>query len=252
MYLLYLDDSGSAKNVNEEHLVLAGICLHEKKSYWINRHLDDLAKDIYPEDPNSIEFHASQIYAGKKEPWSLKSRLERLEIIKSVLKVVPKEARDSAIFACAVHKPSFPNHDPMELAFENLCSRFDLFLKRVYHQRNEDHKGIIILDESSHETTLQKLAIDFRQIGTKWDVINNLNEVPLFVSSKASRCIQLADHIAYAIYRRYEARDLNYFEIIQGCFDSEGERIHGLVHKQYNLSSCTCPACVTRKLTTSG
>lgn len=256
MYLLYLDDSGSAPNPAEEHFVLAGVLLRESKLYWINKHLDDLAKTIDPINPSEVEFHASAIFSGRKSPWNaLHDKSKRASIIKRVLGVVQREVqRDGvshcAVFACVVEKKVFPNHDPVELAFENLCNRFDLYLKRIYHHKREPHQGVIILDESSHETSLQRLAKEFRQIGTRWGVTENLNEVPLFVDSKASRAIQLADHIAYAVFRRYEHKDLNYFDVIQGCFDSEEGRIHGLVHKCYN-DECTCPACISRRLSGS-
>lgn len=247
MYLMYLDDSGSAKNTSESHLVLGGIVLHESKTFWINKKMDDLAASIYPSDPSSIEFHASEIFGGRKAPWNGMSKTKRIEVIKAVLDIARQEQKNTAVFACAVHKESYKNHDPLELAFENLCSRFDLFISRIYHENNERHAGLIILDESSHETSLQQLAINFRKVGTKWRVTKNLQEVPLFVDSRASRSIQLADHIAYAVFRRYEAKDLNYYDVIESCFDADEERIHGLIHKTSSLS-CTCPSCLLRRM----
>lgn len=215
---------------------MAGVCVFEHKIYWLRKYLDDLAAEIYPDNPNIIEFHASDIFSGKDEPWKSFKKNERIEIIKKVLKSLEVEKSKTAVFAFAVHKDSFPKSDPVELAFEDICSRFEMFIDRIYHQsgRKESHRGIIILDKSAKETSLQKLAIDFRQIGTKWRTLKNMAEVPLFVDSKASRLIQLADHIAYAVFRRYESRDLNYYNCIEGCFDADGGKIHGLIHKQHN------------------
>ena len=68
---------------------------------------------------------------------------------------------DSArAFACAIHKASYPGADPLALAFEDLCSRFDLYLSRM-HAEGDRQRGLIILDESSHETTLQGMARNF-------------------------------------------------------------------------------------------
>jgi hypothetical protein len=39
---------------------------------------------------------------------------------------------------------------------------------------------------------------------------------------------QLADIIAYAIYRHYERADSRFFSIIQDRFDAEGGIVHGL------------------------
>ena len=248
MYLLYLDDAGSIMNADEEYFILGGICVHESKLYYLNQYLDNLAKEINPADPNVVEFHASEIFSRRIEPWKSMTRQESVEIIQKVLDACNKEYSDTCIFACAVHKSSYASEDAVELAFIDLCSRFDYFIQRIYHHKQESHAGIIILDESTHETTLQTLASGFRHDSTLWQrVIRNIQEVPLFVDSKASRLIQLADHIAYAVFRRYEASDIKYFDVIQSRFDSEDGTIHGLCHKHRFSTQCTCPFCLTRQ-----
>lgn len=121
-----------------------------------------------------------------------------------------------------------------------------MFLGRLYAEsgKGESQKGIIVLDKTSYETSLQKLAIEFRQKGMKYRPLNNIIEVPMFIDSKASRLTQLADHVAYAIFRRYEAGDINYYNLIEGRFDSSEGKIHGLVHKQFYKMDCTCPGCL--------
>lgn len=249
MYFLYLDDSGSMQNKNERYIVLGGVCIFERRIHWVTKRLDELASKIHPTDPNSIEFHASAIYAANIEPWKSYSPSQRIKTIKNVLHVLDNEHESTVIFACAVHKDSFLNSDPIELAFEELCNRFDLFLRRIYFQSNkkDSQRGILVLDNSTYETSLQKLATEFRQIGTRWGkTIRNIVDVPLFVDSKASRLIQLADHIAYAVFRRYQAEDISYLNIIEGRIDSERGKIHGLVHKQHYNPACKCPACISR------
>lgn len=56
--------------------------------------------------------------------------------------------------------------------------------------------------------------------------------MPLFLDSKASRLIQLADIIAYAIFRRFEKGDRQFYDIIQNKFDAEGGVVHGLYEAQ--------------------
>jgi hypothetical protein len=170
------------------------------------------------------------------------------EAIKEVLRTVASSHPSTRAFACAVHKASFPHSDPMELAFEELCNRFDRLLKRL-HAAGDTQRGLIILDESSYETSLQRLAREFRMLGTRWGVLKNLADTPLFVDSIASRVVQIADHIAYSVYRRYEAGDAQFFDIIASRFDEDNNRVHGLVHKQTNDPHCMCVACATRRLT---
>ncbi|MFO8015344.1 MAG: DUF3800 domain-containing protein [Phycisphaerae bacterium] len=249
MYLLYLDDSGSAPNPTESHLVLGGLSVFERQVHWISQELDQIAERIYPENPRAVEFHASEIYSGREAPWKGLNKTDRRQAIKDVLGVLANAHESTSAFACAVHKASFAGRDPMEMAFEELCNRFDLQLKRFYMVNQDRQRGLIILDKSSYETSLQRLAQQFRTDGTRWRPLRNVVDVPLFVDSKASRLVQLADHVAHAVFRRYEAGDTSYLDIILKTFDSEDGRIHGLVHLQSNDPNCPCPACMSRRLT---
>jgi hypothetical protein len=251
MYLLYLDDSGSVANANEEYLVLGGVSVFERRTYFLSEELDQIAEKYDSVNPSSVEFHASEVFGGKSEPWKSLMRSERQQAIKDVLKTLADDHYGTFAFAVAVHKQSFPNNDPMEVAFEELCNRFDIFLKgeNAKIDKSNHHRGMIVLDESSYETTLQKLAVNFRKFGTRWGVTRNIAEVPLFVDSKASRIIQLADHVAYAVFRFYESNDMNYIKAILPKFhaDSVTKKIHGLVHKQTFDLNCMCQACLSRR-----
>jgi hypothetical protein len=247
MHVLYLDDAGSAGNPGEDYLVLGGISVFEAQSSFLTFELDKLASDISPSNPHDVEFHASEIFSRRAAPWDKMSKDEAKGILKAVLGVLANSYNSAKAFACAVHKPSYPNRDPMQLAFEDLCSRFDRYLSRM-HAAGDRQRGMIILDESTHETTLQQMARNFRTLGTQWGVIRNLAETPLFVNSKASRCVQLADHVAYAVFRRYNAADTQYLDIIASRFDAHENVIHGLSHKQTKDPNCMCMACMSRRL----
>ncbi len=242
MHLLYLDDSGSTENPNEQYLVLGGICVHERQVQYFTQELDKIADRLIPGKPETVEFHASVIFSGRELPWkSMKEKGERRDVIKEVLAVLPNSSDGARAFATVVHKASFPGRHAMEMAFEDVCSRFDKFLRRV------DSKGLIILDESAHATRLQELAHQFRKLGTQWKVIRNVIEAPLFVTSRAFRCVQLADHIAYAVFRRYEAKDATYFDVFANCFDRDRKVVHGLSHLEKNIAECMCVACMSRR-----
>lgn len=174
-------------------------------------------------------------------------REKRIETIKGVLYQLHDARPGVVIFGCAVHKNSFPRQDPVKLAFEDLSSRFNMFLEH-HSDSSEKSRGIIVIDKSSYELGLQNLTVEIRRNGNRWgSQLRSLCEVPLFVDSKASRIIQLADHIAYALFRRYSQDDINYYNCIEDRFDQYEGVIQGLVHKQHYTNSCTCPACLTRK-----
>lgn len=250
MYLLYLDDSGSVENPNENYFILGGVCVPERSIKWLTEQLDDLASEINSANPSSVEFHASEIFGGRKPPWKeIREKDKRVDIIKKVLCTLKDAQFDTKVFASAIHKESYRNSDLIKMAFEDLCSRFDMYLNRIYYDSDAkySHKGLIIFDKNAYENSLERLSFEFRQQGTRWRDLRNIREVPFFVDSKASRLIQLADHIAYAVFRRYNAGDLNYFECIEDRFDEHDGVMHGLSHKQTYKPYCSCPACLTRR-----
>jgi hypothetical protein len=197
MHLLYLDDAGSAPNANEDYFVLGGVSIYEAQAHWFTQELDRLASTIDASHPHDVEFHASGIFARKAKPWRDMKREEAQGVIKAVLDVLRRSYESARVFACAVHKASFPGRDPVELAFEDLCSRFDRYLNRLRGE-GDRQRGLLILDESAHETTLQRMARDFQTLGTRWGVLHSLAEVPLFVDSRGletcptcgSRCLR--------------------------------------------------------------
>ena len=178
MHLLYLDDSGAVSNAHEQNLVLGGVSVFEAQSHWITQQLDTLAENIDPEDPHGVEFHASEAYARRSRPWKDLTQDDARGMIKSVLDVLAKAYDTARAFACVVHKASFPNQDPMEVAFEDLCSRFDRYLQRL-RANGDTQRGLLILDKSAHETTLQQMSVGFRTLGTRWGVIRHLADTPL-------------------------------------------------------------------------
>jgi hypothetical protein len=241
MYLLYLDDSGSAANPKEEYLVLGGVCIYERQIQHFTHELDKIADRLVQGKPETVEFHASEVFSGRIDPWKALTKDQRRDVIKEVLAVLANSYDSARAFATVVHKASFGGKHPMEVAFEDICSRFDRFLRRV------DAKGLIVLDESTHETRLVELAHQFRKLGTQWDVIRNIVDGPLFVTSRAFRCVQVADHVAYSVFRRYEAKDATYFDVIAHRFDSDRKVIHGLSHLEKGANGCMCIGCLSRR-----
>jgi hypothetical protein len=248
MYLLYLDDAGSPGNKTEDYFVLGGICVFEAQVDWFSRELDKLAT-TYNNNPQDVEFHASTMFSRREDPWKNLTVDEARGALKSILQVVASSYGTARLFACAIHKQSFPNQDPVELAFEDLCQRFDFFLSRM-RQQGDQQRGLLILDKTTRETSLQKLSREFRKAGTRWGSgsIRNIADTPFFVDSRASRLVQIADHVAYSVFRRYNSGDAQYLDIIASRFDEAEGVIHGLVHKHSDRLTCTCPACLSRRL----
>ena len=243
MHLLYLDDSGSVQNPADRHVILAGVSVFERQPHWLSRELDYIAAALWPDNPQGLEFRGADIRGGKRH-WRGIARDDREAAYRSALSVLARSAH-VRLFAVAVHKDAAAPADAMELAFEYACNRFDMMLGRL-HVGGDTQRGLIVLDKSSYETSLQRLANDFRTIGHRWGRLYNLCDVPLFVDSRATRMIQYADMVAYAVRRYYEAGDATLFDIVSQRFDAVGGVAHGLVHVKSAEMECVC-ACCRRK-----
>lgn len=245
MYLLYLDDSGSVGNADDKYIILAGICVYEQAPYWLSNRLDGLAKEFWPDHYSSVEFHGTDIFGGRHQWHRIRDKGKRIDIYKRALNII-SESANARLFGAAIHKAAISPEDPLEYAFEQLCSRFDRFIKRLHHggdAKQRGQRGLIVLDKSSYETSLQGLSREFRVNGHNWGVTRNIVEVPLFVDSKATRMIQYADLIAFALRHKYEYGDPYYYHLIANKFDKSGGVVHGLHHYNLEGSSCECVSC---------
>lgn len=246
MYLLYLDDAGDVMKREDKHFILVGIAVFERQAHWLQTELDHFVEMLGYRDfdgldrPDKLELHGNQILSGSGRWRTLKlSREKRRDTIRTGLEISEKLVPNQwCLFGVVVDKHALSPGDPIEYA----CYRFDLFLTRLHHQENTQ-RGLIILDKSTRETRLQSLASEFRTHGRRRGVIRNLADVPLFVDSRATRCIQYADLVAYAMWRKFEKGDGEFFDVIANSFDSEGGAIHGLHHFKNPNDFCDCPAC---------
>ncbi len=89
---------------------------------------------------------------------------------KSVPNVVSRSYDSTRLFACAIEKKSYQGRDIVETSFEDLCKRFDIFLSQR-KALGDPQRGMIILDKTTRETSLQKLSREFRKVGTQWGVL---------------------------------------------------------------------------------
>ena len=233
MHLLYLDESGSVADPQQRHFVLGGLSIFERSTHWIEKELNQIALR-FARDPNcpyDVELHGSPMRTGR-DGWDAHHVPDRIQAIKDALSTLQRHhPRDIRLFAAVLEKQHFSGQDIAEVAFTQICSRFDQFLMRLYRSKNDKQRGLIILDKSNTEARIQTLARDFKYTGHQYGVTRNYVEVPVFLDSKASRLIQLADLVAYAAFRHFEHNDSQYFEIIENCFDAEGGVIHGLYQR---------------------
>lgn len=225
MYLLYADESGTPGGADQEHFILAGITVFERKAHWLSLEMDKIAARFNLENPNGVELHGNTMFAGRKM-WRRFEKEDRIQAIKDALKLV--DGRHYRIIASVVRKGAISPEDPVHFTFQQLVTRFDHFLTREHTYYKNTQRGLILFDKSSKEAPIQALASEYKTEGHEWGKLRNMAEVPAFIDSEATRLIQLADLVAYAIFRKYEKGDSQFYDIIERKFDYHGGVKHGL------------------------
>lgn len=250
MYLLYLDESGGVTETDQDYYVLGGISAFERQPFFLCKELDELQARISPTVTEPIEFHASHIRNGKGEPWESMSKGDRLSLLNAIADILSRTQDNVSLFAVAMHKASFPRRDPIQRTCEEIAGHFDAFLTRLETREGaEKQRGLMVFDQSNHEKTLHSLVAQFRTTGASWGKLKHLAEIPMFTDSKLTRMLQLADFVAYSVFRRYQHYDSALLDRIIAKFNSADGVLHGLVHMVADHEKCFCPACATRRIT---
>jgi hypothetical protein len=255
VHILNVDESGDPTNPANEHFVLAGMAAFERQTHWLSQQLDALEIELFgapdatspPPFRRPVEFHASAIHARRIPPWDGMTAKQSKDILRRLSGVVADSHDTCALFGVVVHRPSYPTDDPVMLAFNELTSRFDLFLARMHAQGNTQ-RGLLVFDKSRHEQRLQTVLRSYTTEGGPFGRVRNFSDVPFFADSRASRMLQLADFVAWTTFRRYEAGAANHFDEIVTRFDTEGTKIHGLQHRTKDYATCACLACFSRRM----
>lgn len=253
MYILYLDESG-ASGPEASYFVLAGLAAFEREIHWFSQDLDQIQAKYLPSEKGPVHFHATKLHVANSddlEPPLNQLTLEQRREIKARLGDIIATRR-GILFGCAIErKYAEPRHqDPYEIAFEDVLSRFDMFLSRcnrsVQGSAAEEQRGLIVLAQSGYQKTLALLARHIRESGTRWGQLHNVTDVPYFAPAQDTRMLQFADFVSNAVYGRYHSGITRDFDRIAGKFDLDNNVVHGLAHLTLN-ASCSCLACFSRK-----
>lgn len=234
--------------------MLAGLAVFEREIFWFTRDLDDLQKEYFPNIIEPVYFHASRLRTGRTDkveaPWDTLTPEKRKELKDRVFSIIRN--RRGVMFGCAVEKKFAEQcgEDAYERAFEDLISRFDMYVSRQNRQavaeHREEQRGMIVVAESSYEKTLALLAKRLKERGTRWGQLHNVSDVPFFAPTVATRLLQYADFCSNAIYGRYNSGLTTDFDLIAIKLDQDGGVIHGLAHLT-RQADCSCTACFSRR-----
>ena len=147
------------------------------------------------------------------------------------------ECIDKVHFNPQIARPSLD-----EQAFEQLISRFERYLQNIDGPNDQRAFGLLVHD--NNETVARKhtrMMRTFHQSGTVWIDIQRIIETPLFVDSKLTSMVQIADLCSYSLRRYVENGEGNLFAKIHARADRHLDRVVGVRH--FTNEACQCTIC---------
>ncbi len=249
MFILYLDEAGT--HGEARYFVLAGLAVFEREIFWYAQDLDALQARYFPTVTEPIEFHASSLRPPTQKsapaPFNLLTIEQRRELTNDIYQII--RTRRGVLFGVAIEKEwcRIRSKDAYEHAFEDLTSRFDLFIRNYNASSGEaEQRGLLAIAESTFRRNLEVLGERFRGGSTRWGQLHTIADVPFFLPAKNTRLLQFADFVGNAVYGRYNSGYARDFDIIAPRFHRDRGRVHSLLHLTMDRD-CQCLACITRQ-----
>jgi hypothetical protein len=256
MYLLYLDESGT--HAGSPAYLLGGIAVHEADVYHLQQRLDTMLGAKLPAGRAAIDFelHGAEIKSPtmrkRPSPWAQFDYGLRLDVLRGAYSAISGYTCVDPRYPCVLFGAVVDRHyrDHKQRAYEEILHRFDDMLGRDTHATGHG-TGIVIHDESNIERNLQAWTQRWREVaGRIPSTLKHIVDVPLFADSRASRMIQAADLVTFALWRYYglKSSDTTWIDYLWPRFDAVDARMHGIVHVNpaFRTGKCGCPPCRAR------
>ena len=142
--------------------------------------------------------------------------------------------RHTVIMASVVDKRFLHDgttHEALHMtAYEFLLERIQNYMGQ-YHPK---HRALIVMDDTSRQLNraVSMKHASFQRTGNRNMTFPAIVEYPFFTRSELSNGVQLADLLAYSVYRAFKGEDLGYpyFERVLGNFyrRRQGTALDGL------------------------
>ena len=273
MYLLFADESGT--HGSSHTFVVGGLAVHEHDAQNLQRSLASVVEPYAATarlSPEDLELHAAVMRNAKHpsgstkakpvSPWALVPRQDRLKCLDDAYRRIasfrPSDVNlPVVLFGVVLDKNFHAAWSTIErerFAYEVILNKFDVMLKRVRQVGNNSNRGLVIHDRRVvAERDIQEWTREWQKAAGTVGQLRNMADVPLFADSRASRLIQAADLVSYALYRHYDPgrKNRDYVENLWDKFDTANGAMHGIVHysPSFGAGSCQCKPCQGRLLT---
>jgi hypothetical protein len=231
VYFFYFDESGSrdpsvgTPEKPKDHLyVLAAVGMFERQWFNFDREISLLKLELagYAERAGKGRFDLADCEV--KSNW-VRNRKERTakspflaalcdadieRIVATFFRQI--EARRAVLMAAVIDKRHIRAHVDAEIlhkkAYEFLLERIEQYMHE-YHPR---HSALVVMDDTSKQlnrAVAMKHAF-FQRRGNQNVQFRHIVEYPFFTRSELSNGIQLADLVAYSIYRAFREENFGY------------------------------------------
>lgn len=133
-----------------------------------------------------------------------------------------------------------------EQAFEQIVSRFHRYLTNTETAAQRNY-GLLVHD--NNQSVAKKhtdLMRHFHSQGTLWTTVTRIIETPMFVDSKLTRMVQIADLCAVALRLYVEKNQTDLFRPIFARADRVLQTVVGVRH--FSSRNCVCDICTTHRV----
>ena len=246
VYLLYADESGDLSDPATNVFVVGAIAVHEDAVRPLAGDINStINRYVGRATGMTLELHGAPMRVGAGR-WKAVPAGKRRGLYHALMKKVCSWRHgdsNSEIEPFVVVIDRDHSQSPTETAYGELLFMFDQFL-REGRRRGRNHNGVLIADRSRYERTLEawvELARSrFKRSRQDPRRLYALAETPFFVDSQSTRLMQMADLVAHAFYRAYNAGDDTFSTTcLSGLTTPVPTRI---VHFTSN-AACACDAC---------
>ena len=231
MYFFYFDESGSrdpsvgTPEQPKDHLyVLLAVGMFERQWFGFDRAIARLKLELadYARRSGKGRFELADCEVKSNWVRNVKEREKKSSFLASLdaqdlerlmrCFFLQVEERRAVIMAAVIDKRYLHDHVDHEIlhkkAYEFLLERIEHFMAE-YHPK---HNALMVMDDTSKElnrAVAMKHAY-FQRAGNQNLQFRHIVEYPFFARSELSNGIQLADLLAYSVYRAFREEDFTY------------------------------------------
>lgn len=227
VHILFIDESGTAPGpdrIKNTYFVMGAIIIPEGK--WGKLRDLLLGLKIRRKIHGEIKWRYFSPGNNKPEnPMRDRSQVERDEIRTEIYQKIVCADRSVKTIVCvtclaaAYERPTITGRDDIyQYTYKPISERFQYHLQDLSREVGRAEFGLIVCDHRGHEDDKRFRSHHEELVHSPNDFTSNyknLIESLFFVPSDLSIGIQLADMVAGAVWRKYEAKDEHWYKLIE-------------------------------------